>query len=145
LRESAWKSPPQCRHLDEETEPATGRKKTSPGRQAEGQITSDGADGKKTGRRKKRWRSIRKKTPPKNPAKPWFSNRQIYAGFGTVLTGGLSCNYTCNHTLPKHCVPSPLKNLQFFFTFIPYSEAQGDNTDLEVGRFAQKCWVGVCF
>jgi hypothetical protein len=63
-----------------------GRKKTSPGRQAEGQITSDGADGKKTGRRKKRWRSIRKKTPPKNPAKPWFSNRQIYVGFGTVLT-----------------------------------------------------------
>ena len=63
-----------------------GRKKTSPGRQAEGQITSGGADGKKTGRRKKRWRSIRKKTPPKNTAKPWFSNRQIYVGFGTVLT-----------------------------------------------------------
>ena len=86
MRESAWKSPPQCRHLDDETEPATGRKKTSPGRQAEGQITSGGADGKKTGRRKKRWRSIRKKTPPKNTAKPWFSNRQIYVGFGTVLT-----------------------------------------------------------
>ncbi len=88
LRESVWKSPPQCRHLDEETEPATGRKKTSPSRQAEGQITSGGADGKKTGRRKKRWRSIRKKTPPKNTAKPWFSNRQIYVGFGTVLTEG---------------------------------------------------------
>jgi hypothetical protein len=22
----------------------------------------------------------------KNPAKPWISNRQIYVGFGTVLT-----------------------------------------------------------
>ena len=39
-------------------------------------------------RRKNRWRSIRKKTHPKNTAKPWISNRQIYVGFGTVLTGG---------------------------------------------------------
>jgi hypothetical protein len=31
-----------------------------------------------------------KKTPPKNTAKPWFSNRQIYVGFGTVLTSGPS-------------------------------------------------------
>jgi hypothetical protein len=79
-------SPPQCKDLDEEREPATGGKKTSLGPQDEGQITSGGADGKKTGRRKKRRRSFRRKTPPKNTAQPWFSNRQIYVGFGTVLT-----------------------------------------------------------
>ena len=38
-----------------------------------------------SGRRKKRERSYRKKTHPKNTAKPRFSNRQIYVGFGTVL------------------------------------------------------------
>jgi hypothetical protein len=26
---------------------------------------------------------------PKNTAKPWFSNRQIYVGFGTMLTSEL--------------------------------------------------------
>ena len=26
----------------------------------------------------------------KNPAKPWISNRQIYVGFGTVLTSAIS-------------------------------------------------------
>jgi hypothetical protein len=26
-----------------------------------------------------------------NRAKPWFSNRQIYVGFGTVLTASATC------------------------------------------------------
>jgi hypothetical protein len=51
LRESASNSPPHCRHLDEEREPATGRKKTSPSRQAEDQITTGEAPVKKTGRK----------------------------------------------------------------------------------------------
>jgi hypothetical protein len=63
---------PQCRHLDEERESATGRKKISPDRQPEDQIATGEAPAKKTGIRKKRWRSIRKKMHPKNPAKPCF-------------------------------------------------------------------------
>jgi len=88
LRGSASNSPPQCRHLDEEREAATGRKKTSPGRQSEGQITPVEAPGKKTLKKEEALALNPEENAPKNTAKPWFSNRQLSTGFGTMLTLG---------------------------------------------------------
>lgn len=86
LRGSASNSPSQCRHLDEEREAATGRKKTSPGRQSEGQITPIEAPGKKTLKKEEALALNPEENAPKNTGKPWFSNRQLSTGFGTMLT-----------------------------------------------------------
>ncbi|MFM8654637.1 MAG: hypothetical protein ACKODZ_07930 [Verrucomicrobiota bacterium] len=88
LRGSTSNSPSQCRHLDEEREAATGRKKTSPGRQSEGQITPVEAPGKKTLKKEEALALNPEENALKNTAKPWFSNRQLSTGFGTMLTHG---------------------------------------------------------
>ena len=78
-------SPPECRHLDEEREPATGRKKTSPGQQAEGQIAAFEEHGKKTPKKEEALALNPEENVLKNTAKPWFSNQQLSTGFGTML------------------------------------------------------------